>query len=76
MLRITTGSSVITPRPIASPLSAMPGPDDAVTAIEPPYAAPRAAPIAAISSSAWNVIVPKFLYFASECRIDDAGVIG
>ena len=39
-------------------------------------AAPSAAPIAAISSSAWNVIVPKFLYFASECRIDDAGVIG
>src|SRR5262245_53360893 len=75
-LTITTGSSVITPRPIASPLSATPGPDDAVTATEPPYAAPSAAPIAAISSSAWNVTVPKFLYLASECRIDDAGVIG
>ena len=74
--RITIGSSVITPRPIASPLSAMPGPDDAVTAIAPPYAAPRAAPMAAISSSAWNVSVPKFLYFASECNTDDAGVIG
>ena len=54
----------------------MPGPLEAVTATAPPYAPPNAAPIAAISSSAWNVTTPKFLYFASEWRIDDAGVIG
>ena len=29
--------------------------------IAPPYDAPIAAPMAAISSSAWNVLTPKFL---------------
>ena len=42
-------------------LSAMPGPDEAVRPIAPPYAAPIAGPMAAISSSAWNVLTPKFL---------------
>jgi hypothetical protein len=38
----------MTARPIASDLSAMPGPDEAVSASAPPYDAPIAAPIAAI----------------------------
>ena len=60
-LTITSGSSVITARPIASCLSATPGPDVPVSASAPPYAAPIAAPIAAISSSAWNAFTPKCL---------------
>ena len=58
---INSGSSVITARPMASCLSAMPGPLEAVTAIAPPNAAPMAEVMAAISSSAWNVRTPKFL---------------
>ena len=73
---MTIGSSVITARPIASPLSAMPGPLVAVTAMAPPNAAPMADVIAAISSSAWNVRTPKFLCRASSCRMSLAGVIG
>ena len=57
----TSGSSTMTARPIASDLSAMPGPDEAVRASAPPYDAPMAAPIAAISSSAWNVLTPNDL---------------
>ena len=57
----TSGSSAMTARPIASALSAMPGPDVPVSASAPPNAAPIAAPIAAISSSAWNVRTPKCL---------------
>ena len=57
----TSGSSTMTARPIASVLSAMPGPDEAVIASAPPYAAPMDAPIAAISSSAWKVLTPKVL---------------
>ena len=45
-------------RPIASPLSAMPGPDDEVTPNCPAYDAPIAEAIAAISSSAWKVVMP------------------
>ena len=63
-------------RPIASPLRAMPGPLEAVTPIAPPNAAPIAAQMAAISSSAWNVRTPKFLYLLSSCRMSLAGVIG
>src|SRR5687768_15313785 len=55
---MTTGSSVMTAKPIASALSAMPGPDVPVQPSAPPNEAPIAAPIAAISSSAWNVITP------------------
>ena len=57
----TSGSSVMTARPIASCLSATPGPDVPVRASAPPYDAPIAAPIAAISSSAWKVRTPKCL---------------
>ena len=73
---ITSGSSVMTARPIASCLSATPGPDVPVSASAPPYAAPMAAPTAAISSSAWNVRTPKCLYADSWWRMSDAGVIG
>ena len=48
----TNGSSVINANPKNSPFSAIPGPDDAVTPSDPPNAAPNAAPIPAISSSA------------------------
>ena len=54
----------------------MPGPDVVVTPNAPPYAAPIAEVIAAISSSAWNVRTPKFLYLLRSCKISDAGVIG
>ena len=37
------------------------GPGRAVSPSAPPKDAPIAAPIAAISSSAWNVLTPKFL---------------
>jgi len=32
--------------------------------------------MAAISSSAWNVITPNSLYIESSCRMSEAGVIG
>ena len=60
-LTMTSGSSVMTARPIASCLSATPGPEVPVSASAPPYAAPIAAPIAAISSSAWKVRTPNVL---------------
>ena len=55
------GNSVITPKPIASPFKAIPGPLLAVTANFPAKAAPSTLVIAAISSSAWKVLTPKFL---------------
>lgn len=58
---MTSGSSTITASPIASPLSAIPGPLLPVTPIAPPKDAPIAEPTAAISSSAWNVVTSKFL---------------
>ena len=76
MSRIRSGSSSITPRPTISALSTMPGPAEVVTPSAPPNEAPRAAPHAAISSSAWKVVTPKFLCRESSSRIDDAGVIG
>ena len=54
----------------------MPGPADVQTPSAPPNEAPSAAPTAAISSSAWKVRTPKFLWRASSSRIADAGVIG
>ena len=54
----------------------MPGPLVAVTPSAPPNAAPMVDVIAAISSSAWNVLTPKFLCLASSCRMSLAGVIG
>jgi len=71
-----SGNSVITAKPIPSCFSAMPGPLDVVTAIAPPNDAPIAAVIAAISSSAWNVRMPKFLCRESSCKMSLAGVIG
>ena len=69
MSQMISGSSSDTARPIVSPLSAMPGPDDVVTASAPPNAAPMAAPMPAISSSAWKVRTPKRLCLLSSCRM-------
>ncbi len=76
MLQTISGSSTITARLIASDLSASPGPLVVVTPRAPPNEAPMAAQTAAISSSAWKVTTPKFLYRASSCRMSLAGVIG
>ncbi len=72
----TSGSSVATARPTVSLFSATPGPEVVVTPSEPPNEAPRAAPTAAISSSAWKVLIPKRLCLDSSCRMSEAGVIG
>ena len=63
-------------RPIVSLFNAIPGPDVVVTPRAPPNDAPSAAPMPAISSSAWNVITPNRLCLLSSCRMSDAGVIG
>src|ERR1700676_3528869 len=76
MSQITRGNSTMIARPIASVLRAMPGPEVVVMARAPEYAAPIAEVMAPISSSAWNVITPKFLYMESSWRMSDAGVIG
>ena len=76
MSHTISGSSTDTARPMVSAFSSMPGPDVDVTASEPPKAAPRAEPTAAISSSAWNVRTPNRLCLASSCRMSEAGVIG
>ena len=44
---MTSGSSALTASPIASVLSAIPGPELEVTPIMPPYDAPMAAQMAA-----------------------------
>src|SRR5574341_2230682 len=62
MSTTTSGSSTMVASPSASPLSAMPGPEVVVIASEPVYDAPIADVIAAISSSAWNVVTPNSLY--------------
>ncbi len=72
----SSGSSIITPRPIVSDLSARPGPDVVVTPSAPPNDAPSAAPTPAISSSAWNVVTPNRLCLLSSWRMSEAGVIG
>ena len=72
----TSGSSVITARPIVSDFSAMPGPDVVVTPSAPANEAPSAAPMPAISSSAWNVVTPNALCLLSSWRMSEAGVIG
>ncbi len=38
--------------------------------------APMAAPMPAISSSAWNVVTPNALCLLSSWRMSEAGVIG
>ena len=63
-------------RPIVSDFSAIPGPEVVVTASEPPYAAPRAAPMPAISSSSCSVRTPNSLCRLSSWRMSLAGVIG
>ncbi len=76
MSQMTRGSSRETASPIVSLLRARPGPDVVVTPRCPPKAAPRAAPMPAISSSAWKVRTPNRLCLLSSCRMSDAGVIG
>ena len=61
---------------MASDFSAMPGPDVVVTPRLPAKEAPMAAPMPAISSSAWNVVMPKALCLDSSWRMSEAGVIG
>ena len=73
---MSSGSSRETARPIVSPLSAMPGPLDVVIPSAPPKLAPSAAPMPAISSSAWKVRTPNRLCLDSSCRMSLAGVIG
>ena len=73
---ITSGSSSITASPIVSDFSAMPGPEVTVTPRSPAKLAPSAAPMAAISSSAWKVVTPCCLAPARMCRTSEAGVIG
>ena len=72
----TSGSSVAIARPSISVLSAKPGPEVDVTPSAPAYAAPIAAPIAAISSSAWKVITPYRVRPARVCSSTEAGVMG
>ena len=76
MSQMISGSSRLTASPIVSPLSAMPGPLLVVTASAPPNAAPSAAPMPAISSSAWKVRTPKRLCLDNSCKMSLAGVIG
>jgi hypothetical protein len=61
---------------MVSLFSATPGPLVLVTPIDPPYEAPSATPIAAISSSACTVVMPNRLCLANSCSTSEAGVIG
>ena len=76
MSTMTSGYSAETARPIASVLSASPGPEVEVTPSVPANEAPIATQIAAISSSAWTVTTSWCLYAASSSRMVEAGVIG
>ena len=60
----------------SSALRAIPGPLVEQIPSEPAKEAPMAAPIAAISSSAWNVTTPNRLYNESSCSRSEAGVSG
>src|ERR687895_1881000 len=71
-----SGSSSERARPNVSDFRSSPGPDVVVTARCPEKAAPTAIPAAAISSSAWIVRTPKFLWRDSSWRMSEAGVIG
>ena len=60
-----------------SVLSAMPGPELIMKATLPANDAPRATPMAAISSSAWWTTPPNFSKMSlRKCEADVAGVIG
>jgi hypothetical protein len=61
MSRISSGSSSMIARPTVSALRTTPGPLEVEIPSAPPNEAPRAAPTAEISSSAWNVRTPKCL---------------
>ena len=76
MSQTISGSSVITPSAMVSDLSEMPGPEVVVTPSCPAKLAPSAAPMPAISSSAWNVVTPNRLCLLSSCSTSEAGVIG
>ena len=54
----------------------MPGPEVVVMPSEPANDAPRAAPMPAISSSAWKVVTPNALCLLSSWRMSEAGVMG
>ena len=54
----------------------MPGPEVEVMPSLPENDAPIAAPMPAISSSAWKVVTPNALCFESSWRMSEAGVIG
>jgi len=73
---ITSGSSSIMARLIASLFRHTPGPLVPVAARAPPKAAPMVDPMAAISSSAWTVRTLRCFQRDNWCRISDAGVIG
>ena len=72
----SSGSSSETARLIVSLFSATPGPLVVVMPRCPANAAPRAMPMAAISSSACTVRMPKCLCLHSSWRMSLAGVIG
>ena len=76
MSTTTMGSSVMTASASASCLRMKPGPLDTVTPRCPANAAPMAELTAAISSSAWKVFTPKFLWRETSWRTSLAGVIG
>src|SRR5215469_6574194 len=75
MSQTTSGSSTAAANPTVSDFRHIPGPDVLVTPRAPPNAAPSAAPTPLISSSAWNVLIPNRLYFASSCRMSDARAV-
>ena len=72
----TSGSSTASARPTVSALRFIPGPLVVVMAIDPPKAAPSAAPMPAISSSAWNVKTSNCFNPESSWSTSLAGVIG
>ncbi len=73
----TTGISSTPARPIASVISAWPGPEVAVMARTPANEAPSVIVIAASSSSAWTATPPKRgSCLAIHSRMSVAGVIG
>ena len=76
MSTTTSGSSAITASPSASCFSTKPGPLVVVMPSWPTKDAPIAALIAAISSSAWKVLMPKWRKRASSWSTSLAGVIG
>ena len=73
---ITTGNSVIEAKPINSLFKHMPGPLVATTDKSPAKLAPMAMPMAAISSSACNVLTPNFFRAERPSKIGEAGVMG